>query len=153
MSPVSPLRRGATLQYLVLSAALAVVSWMGWGYVHDTGSQRIGAFAFHRLLAYSAVAGVALLAIALMLRVRGAKWTLLGTLMVGIVVTITSLADHASNADSPQNSAPVSPTRDELIVVLLASATILLGVLSTTKGSLLRSKHAGTQKHAPVQSD
>lgn len=126
---------------------------MGWGYAHDTGSQRVGAFAFHRLLAYSAVAGVALLVMALMLRVRGAKWTLLGTLMVGIVVTITSLADHASYADSPQHSAPVSPTRDELIVVLLASATMLLGVLFTTKGSLLRFTHTGTQKHAPVQSD
>lgn len=153
MSTASPLRRGATALYLVLSAAIAAVSWMGWGYVHDAGSQRIGAFAFHRLLAYSAAAGVALLVMALMLRVRGAKWTLLGTLMVGIVVTITSLADHASYADAPQHSALVSPSRDELIFVLLASVTMLLGMLSTTKGSLLRSTHTGTQKHAPVQSD
>ena len=138
--PANRLRGWIAGLYVALSTAAAVVGWIGWCYVHDTSSQSIGGFAFHRLLAYSATVGIALLALALILRVRGARPALLGALTVGIALTASSLADYPAFADNPQDAAPMSPTRDQLLQVLVASTSLALGTLYTAFRPVFRNQ-------------
>lgn len=126
MNKKSTIRRTVEIIYLTGASLLILLGWAAWANVHDTQSQKFGAFVIHDLAIHIGLTGFFLSLIGIAFRLIHARWIFMISMLLGVAITTESIYNYPTEADDSHYSYVFSPTKEALCYSLFGGIALIL---------------------------